>query len=265
MLQSWLLISILLLGETAVLIRVGSDHVRPTREECAQSVRLLDGPLVIDQHGRRIGLPEGCERVLVFVALRKGHRVNRRQLAGCLWPSVPEERAAGNLRSALWRIRSSGIEAIEVDRQFIAVAASATVDIVELSDWAARVICGNVRHGDLDISRLDLARADLLPGWYDDWLVVERERLRQRLLHALEALSRLLVERGRYGEAVEAALSATEIDPLRESAHKCLMLAHLSEGNLTEARRAFESYEQLIWRALGVGPSAELASLVHPS
>ena len=57
---------------------------------------------------------------------------------------------------------------------------------------------------------------DLLPGWYDDWVVFERERLRQRLLHALEMLSLRLVRQGRFGEAVEAAL-LVHAEPLRES------------------------------------------------
>jgi DNA-binding SARP family transcriptional activator len=103
---------------------------------------------------------------------------------------------------------------------------------------------------------------DLLPGWYDDFVIFERERLRQRLLHALEALSRLLVDARRYAQAVEVALEAVHAEPLRESAHRTLLEAHLAEGNLVEARRGYCGYRDLIRRDLGVEPDPALAALV---
>jgi DNA-binding SARP family transcriptional activator len=104
---------------------------------------------------------------------------------------------------------------------------------------------------------------DLLPGWYDDWVIFERERIRQRLLHALEALSRRFVEGNRCAEGVEAAISAVSADPLRESANRVLIEAYLAEGNLIEARRAFTRYRDMVRRELSVEPSEQLASLVR--
>jgi DNA-binding SARP family transcriptional activator len=104
---------------------------------------------------------------------------------------------------------------------------------------------------------------DLLPGWYDDWVIFERERIRQRLLHALEALSRRLVEADRCAEAVDAAISAVSADPLRESANRVLIEAHLAESNLIEARRAYQRYRDSLHRELGVEPSEALVNLVR--
>jgi two-component SAPR family response regulator len=87
---------------------------------------------------------------------------------------------------------------------------------------------------------------DLLPTWYDDWLVIDRERQRQTRLHALEEMSRWYVGTARFDNAIEAALQAIAGDPLRESAHRCLMRAHLAEGNLSEARREMLSYIALL-------------------
>ena len=103
---------------------------------------------------------------------------------------------------------------------------------------------------------------DLLPGWYDDWALVERERIRQRLLHALEALSRQLVRLRRCAEAVDVAMMAVSSDPLRESAQRALIEAHLAEGNLVEGRRSFEAYRELLARELGTEPGQELAAMV---
>ena len=104
-------------------------------------------------------------------------------------------------------------------------------------------------------------RIDLLPGWYDDWALVERERVRQRLLHALEALSCQLARAGRCAEAVEAAMMAVTAEPLRESAQRVLIQAHLAEGNWVEGRRTFEAYRDVLDRELGVQPDPELAAM----
>jgi hypothetical protein len=55
--------------------------------------------------------------------------------------------------------------------------------------------------------------AELLPGWHDEWVIFERERIRQRMLHALEELSRVLLNAGRYGEVVAAAMEAVAVEP----------------------------------------------------
>jgi hypothetical protein len=71
---------------------------------------------------------------------------------------------------------------------------------------------------------------ELLPGWYEDWVLVERKRLRQLRMHALEALAEKLTEAGRYGVAMPAAYAAVRADPVRESAHRAVVRVHLAEG-----------------------------------
>lgn len=226
-----------------------------------QSLCLLDGPFVTE-NGRRLCVPEGSERLLVFVALRNGHSVSRRKIAGTLWPSVTEDRAAGNLRTALWRLRSSGIDVLDADRQTLSVKLGTEIDVVLVEQWAGRLVDGTADDRDLSMRRFHPAATELLPGWYDDWVVFERERLRQRLLHALEVLGRRLADECRFGEAIEAAMTAIDIDPLRESAQRVLILIHLSEGNLAEARRTYLQYARLLHAELHLAPSAELSGLV---
>ena len=137
------------------------------------------------------------------------------------------------------------------------------VDVGIVYEWAARLVDGSATQSDLCLVNWRGDMMDLLPGWYDDWVIIERERIRQRLLHALEALSRRLVEVGRYAEAVDTAISVVSADPLRESANRVLIEAHLAEGNLVEARRAYQRYRDTIGRELGVEPGEQLASLVR--
>jgi DNA-binding SARP family transcriptional activator len=207
-------------------------------------------------------VPDGSKRLLVFVALSTG-RVDRRYAAGSLWPEGRDERAGGNLRSALWRLKCAGIDVVESDKCTLGMRRGTVVDVGVVGDWATRLVDGSATQTDLRLLNWRWDAMDLLPGWYDDWVIFERERIRQRLLHALEALSRRLVEMNRCAEAVDAAISAVSADPLRESANRVLIEAHLAEGNLIEARRTYERYRDCVRRELGVEPGEQLASLVR--
>jgi DNA-binding SARP family transcriptional activator len=225
------------------------------------AVLLLGGPYVM-LYGDRREIPDGSKRLLVFVALGTG-RVDRRYAAGSLWPVGNDERAAGNLRSALWRLKCAGIDLLESDKCSLMLRPGTVVDVRILCEWATRVVDGSATQADLNAVNWRNDVMHLLPGWYDDWVIFERERIRQRLLHALEVLSRRLAAAGRCAEAVEAAISAVSADPLRESANKVLIEAHLAEGNLVEGRRAYQRYRDTVRRELGVEPAKELASLVR--
>jgi DNA-binding SARP family transcriptional activator len=225
------------------------------------TVHLFNGPFVIID-GHRYEVPEGSKRLVAFVSIHDG-RLERRYVAGSLWPSVDDIRAAGNLRSALWRLRGAGVDIIDADKWSLCLLDDVDVDLDESGQWAERIIRNAARDEDF-MAIADRARAlDVLPGCYDDWVISERERIRQRTLHALESLSRLLRELGRFGEAVEAAMTAVHAEPLRESAQRALIDAHLGEGNVIEARRAFLAYRQLLNRELGIQPSPCLGEAVR--
>jgi len=106
---------------------------------------------------------------------------------------------------------------------------------------------------------------DLLPDWYDDWVLVERERYNQLRLHAIEALCHHLTAAGHHAEAIDAGLAAVRAEPLRESAHQVLIRAHLAEGNRWEAVRQYERCRRLLLDELGVEPSRALQALLPVS
>ena len=219
----------------------------------ASIVHLFDGPYVTVGPERR-DVPEGSKHLLAFIALRR-RRVERRQAAGALWPLGDEERAAGNLRSALWRLRRAGIDVLVADKWSLVLGTEVRVDLHALEEWATRLIAGGADDQDLSIPPAASDALNLLPGFYEDWALIERERIRQRVLHALEALSEMLSAAGRFADAIESAMLATSAEPLRESAHRSLIKAHVAEGNLTEARRAYLAYQRLMQREFGALPS----------
>ena len=151
---------------------------------------------------------------------------------------------------------------VESDKSAVWLRSGAGTDVASVHDWAARLTRGQPLPGDLQSLWWHPEMVDLLPGWYDDWIVFERERLRQQVLHALECLATLLVAEGRYADGIEAALLAVAIEPLRESAQRRLIEAHLAEGNVGEAHRVLRMYGDLLDRELGIRPSPGLVALV---
>lgn len=232
-------------------------------ESCDTAVLHLigGGPyLTIGRQCREV--PEGSKQLLVLVALRR-RRVERRWAAGTLWPFADDERAAGNLRSALWRLRRAKIDVLVADKSSLTLSTDVIVDLHLIDQWATRLIEGRAEAGDLAISQSWADALDFLPGWYDDWALMERERLRQRILHALEALSEKLASTGRFADAVETAILAVSAEPLRESAQRTLIEAYIAEGNLAEAHRCYRSYRDLLHRELGVAPSGDLLAILR--
>jgi DNA-binding SARP family transcriptional activator len=238
-----------------------AEERKPVTETGSATLFLLGGPFVI-KNGRRLEIPGGSKRLLVFVTLNGG-RVSRRHAAGTLWPCGNDERAAGNLRSSLWRLRAAGIDVLHADKGMLYLDPEVSVDITQLSRWATRVIDGSADDSDLLTLDLNPEALGLLPGWYDEWVIFERERLRQRLLLAMEALVRRLISRRLFSDAVEVAMNAVGVEPLRESGQRVLIEAHLAIGNYVEARRAYIAYDEMLAAELGVSPSVELTEIVR--
>lgn len=202
---------------------------------------------------RDVAIPDGSQRLLVFVALRRD-RVDRRVAAGTLWPTGGDDRAAGNLRSALWRLKRAGLDVVRSDKHNLWTDPSMTIDLDVVDRWATRLITSSASAADLALGASGPLVLEMLPGWYDEWIIFERERVRQRQLHGLEALSAALVAAGRTAEGLDVALSVVAAEPLRESAQRVLLAAHVAEGNWVEARRSFLAYSALLKSELGITP-----------
>jgi DNA-binding SARP family transcriptional activator len=225
-------------------------------------VGLLDGfSLELGDDDPPVGeLPRGVQRLVAHLALCR--RPARSAIAGELWPDVPEEHAQGSLRSALWRVQKAAPGLVDASAGTLALARGVRVDVWELTVWARRALDP---HGGTDEAAVpeSALRGELLPGWYDDWVLLERERLRQLRMHALESAAARLAAAGRHGEALQAAYEAVRAEPLRESAHRAVVRLHLGEGNVTEAVRAFDAFRRLLYEELGVGPTEQMTRLVR--
>ena len=103
-------------------------------------VRVLGG-LSLISGTRRLPVPPGSRRLLAYLALHPAG-VDRRCAAGVLWPTVDDGRAAGNLRSALWRLQSVDCRLVRAEQSELALCDDVEVDLARLEGWAARVLAG---------------------------------------------------------------------------------------------------------------------------
>jgi DNA-binding SARP family transcriptional activator len=211
-----------------------------------------------------IPIPVGFQRLVTFLAL-SGRLLLRTHVAGMLWPDVPTGRANANLRAALWRLPPACEGFIEVSTRHLRLAGDISVDLTCAAALAHRLLDRSSRWDDNELGTAGTQLScDLLPDWYDDdWVLAERERFHHLRLHALEALCDRLTAAGHYGEAIDAGLAAVRAEPLRESAHRVLIKAHLAEGNHGEASRQYSSYRHLTLAELGIEPSAHLRDLLQ--
>jgi len=218
----------------------------------------LLGAFRLTYRGSPLRLGASGEHLLALLAMHR-HPSCRRSIAREFWPEQDEKRAAGNLRSVIWRL-PPGLA--ETAGDHLTLGREVHCDVTEYVARAQRLVDGvpSEALGDLD---RELYMADLLPTWDDDWLLIERERIRQLRIHALDALSACLTAAGRYNDGVAAGLASVEAEPLRETAHRAVIMTHLAEGNYSEAIREYETYRALLARELGLGPSPELTKLIR--
>ncbi len=200
------------------------------------SLSLLDGFRLLSGE-RQVILPPACERLLALLALNG--RCSRSRAAGCLWPQAREHKALACLRTCIWRCNHTA-DLVAAGPRTVELAADVHVDVRE-----------------------HLAPAgDLLPGWDDEWLVAERERLREVHLQHLDGQIDDLVQSHQFGPALQVAWRSMAIDPLREVTHRAIIGIHLAASDHAAAVRAYHRCRSLLLAELDVAPSAETARLL---
>ncbi|AJW79856.1 AfsR/SARP family transcriptional regulator [Clavibacter michiganensis] len=215
-----------------------------------------------DPHGA--ALSDGTRRLIAALAIR-ARPADRGTLASQLWPDALDARAASSLRSAIARLGDGGREIVGSAPGGLMLNDAVAVDLRTARGTAARLLEPRQEEpDDADISPAAVAlfSADLLPDWFDAWLEPAAEEWRHLRVNALEAQSQALLTRSRLHEAASAARRAIDVDPLRETAQRCLIAVHVAAGNRSDALRAYEIYRTRLEREVGLEPTEMLTDLV---
>lgn len=190
----------------------------------------------------------------------------REQVAYIFWPDSTETQARNNLRKRLLQLR----QALPFLEEFMVLHgpvlkcrpdAPLGVDVVDfqkcLADLGPEMDDDARGPGSLALleKAVGLYGGDLLPGSWDEWVLPERERLREQYLSVLEALAQRFEEQRKYRTALRYVQRLMREDPLRESTYRRLMRLHALNGDRAGALRAFHRCVTALEQELGVAPS----------
>jgi DNA-binding SARP family transcriptional activator len=195
-------------------------HVGPTPDVHQRYALQLLGGFDLTVDGEPVDLPSTAQRLIAFLALRRRPQT-RLCIAGNLWPEKNDTRATANLRSTLWRSHfENGESVLQCKGSMVGIINSAWLDVWHIES----VKPDSVVHDFKTNGRPHYERLfdDLLPGWYDDWVILERERLAQLQLRIAEALAHAVIEDGDYISATDIAYRTIALDPLGDTKTRIL-------------------------------------------
>jgi DNA-binding SARP family transcriptional activator len=234
---------------------------RPATEARVSGVRLtLFGGFELSAGGQRYDAPRSSQRLLVYLALHERAQ-HRMVVAAALWPNLSEGRASANLRASLWRLpEPAELRLVHSEGPDLRLSDLLQVDCRVITEVGWSII----EHPDaaLDGLSLNAFTDELLPGWYDDWVVFERERLAQLQVRFLEALTFVLIDHRRFARALDIAMHLVRLDPLREASQFALVRVYLADGDVQQARCQVDRYRELMQRTFGCEPSGAFCTAV---
>jgi predicted ATPase/DNA-binding SARP family transcriptional activator len=204
------------------------------------------------------------QALLAYLLLFREMPHSRQHLAFLLWPDSSEAQAQSNLRTLLGRLRTAWRDSdrfVQADNRTVQWRNDApfTLDVQEFQD-AIQLAQSGARQSYLERA-VKLYRGDLLPHYYADWILPQRERLQLKFLNALEELIRLLETQQDYNAALVHAQHLLQLDPLQETTYQLLMRLHAARGDRSNVLRTFRQCETVLRRELDAEPSPATRAL----
>lgn len=208
------------------------------------------------------------QSLLAYLVLQRTAPQDRARLAFLLWPDSNEGQAYSNLRKLLSQLRQTLPQAdhfLRADRRSLQWRptypdSSWTLDVLDLEQALTQATQAEQAR-DLKTARqaleqtVQLYRGDLLPSCYDEWILPERDRLRQLFSQAAERLIVLLEQERDYDDAISTARRLLRHDPLHEATYHQLMRLYALRGDRAAALRVYHSCATTLERELGTEPS----------
>ncbi|MHA7287978.1 AfsR/SARP family transcriptional regulator [Arthrobacter sp. MDT3-44] len=231
---------------------MGYDDYGELKLELLRAWRLYRNGVVVHVATRQ-------QRLIAALAI-KGPCL-RSFLVGLLWPEYPDPRALESLRVSVHLVSRQVPGLIVNHGAMLSLNDRVEVDLHRVRIQMERVSAVGVEENWAPMLH-DLRDAELLPGWYEDWVIFEQSRLQQDRLRAFTIIAGQSLAQGYCATAGAAAEAALELEPLYEAAVRMLVAAELQHGNPAAALRDYERYREKLEEDLGLQPSAALSRLV---
>lgn len=233
------------------------------------SLSLLGGFQARSATGRDVVVPTEKGRALLsYLACHPSESHPRGKLATLLWPNAHDSDARHSLRQTLCVVRAALSECaptalradsgnVALDTEHLCVDVVAFEQLTRDGTAKALVDAGDLYRGDL------LAGISVEEPPFEDWLRLERERLRDL---AIDGLAKLIVfqrEAGLIEHAVQSGRCLLTFDAAEEVVHRTLMRLYASLGRLGAVRRQYQACVEALRRELDALPSAETTRLLQ--
>ncbi len=201
------------------------------------------------------------QSLLAFLVLHRDVPQQRQHLAFLFWPDATEAQARNNLRQLLHQLR----QALPAVEQFLSAdthmlhwhpVTPCHLDVAEFEQTLALADAATQRNDQHPLQAAleqadSLYRGELLPGCYDEWILPERDRLRQRHLQVLEQLLRLFEAQGDTVTAIRYAQRLIGLDPLSEDLYPINGAVHRASTSDTAFSFRDANFSEVI---VGVDP-----------
>ena len=216
------------------------------------------------------------QELFCYLLLQREHSLARETLASVLWPETTTAQSKKSLRQALWQLQSAlgsqtaslNERVLHVEPEWVQLNARADlwldVAVFEQTYNLIQKIPGQ----ELDTSTaqhlqdvVQLYQGPLLEGWYQDWCLLERERLQNMYLSMLDKLMSYCEAHHDYETSILYGMRIMCYDRGRERTHQRLMRLNYLLGNRAEALRQYERCAVALEEELGVKPSKSTTTL----
>jgi DNA-binding SARP family transcriptional activator/predicted ATPase len=227
------------------------------------AITLLGNPEVSLDGAPVRGFVSSKAAALLYYLAATGRSHAREALAGLLWPEVTDAQASKNLRDVLSNLRRLFDSHLAINRQTVALIDGPALQIDSRRFEQAAAAGGTALR-----EAVELYRGDFLEGFslaeapeYEEWALVERERLRQLALGALQQLAAQAGHQGDYAQGIAQLNRLLALDPTREEAHRLLMLLLAMSGQRGAALAQYAACRRALADELGVDPDAATEEL----
>src|ERR1041385_4402741 len=202
-----------------------------------------------------------AQSLFAYLILNAGTAHRREKLAGMLWPDSLEGTARDNLRHALWQMLKA-LESPSSTR--LLQADDVTISFKESSDYWLDVaelekVSENASADEL-MEVLSHYQGELLPGFYDEWVALEREHLYSIFEHHMARLMSLLEEEKRWLDILDWGERWIKLGQKPEPAYRALMSAHAAKGDISKVAATYERCVKSL-KEFGIEPSEQTKAL----
>ncbi|TAH49077.1 MAG: hypothetical protein EYC68_18255 [Chloroflexota bacterium] len=239
------------------------------QKEYLLHIRLL-GQFDVRANGQRIVIPtRASQSLLAYLVLNAGAAQRREKLAGLFWGETSDELARRYLRNELWRIRKAiqrpppalRDEKSPTDEFLISDEITITFDANAAYWLDVNALEKSKDEIESLISNLSTYRGELLPGFYDDWVILERERVQAIFENKVGLLLDKLIQEQQWKQVTEWGERWIALGQTPEPAYRALMIASAAQGDSSKLTLAYERCVQAMRDDLGLDPSAETRAL----